>query len=106
MPPSYDEEEDYTSDLVAISPVTEDFFSLELTQGKKVKWRTGVSYADVPGEEEVCVVCRVLPLIGNTTFLQNPMAPVLNPDFTILFKSEDGDLVEYPYDSRYFELVD
>ncbi len=91
--------------FVPLDPAQEDFVPLELTPGVEVRWKRGHDYAQVPAVGEICKVCRVLSPMTNSYFVSAPTAPVVNNDFTILFRTPDGVLVEYAYDSRYFEEV-
>ncbi len=78
----------------------------DLKMGMKVRWKEGIKpYARVPEKNQVCVVSRVgspmNPIL--TTFTAD--MPVYQNDFCIMFFEESGQIMEYTFDSRYFQEV-
>ena len=77
----------------------------DLKPGDVVRWKSGVSPTQrAPEATEHAIVWRVYP---RTERLYDVAGlPVHFSDFSVLYKApEDGELVEYKYDSAQFERV-
>jgi hypothetical protein len=81
-----------------------------LQPGDRVRWKKGQSTCKFPQKDEIAEVHQVItPEVRSHMTMagyQGNHACDM-PDFTILFVDEkDGQIEEFPFDSRHFERVD
>ena len=75
-----------------------------LKAGDKVQWKRGFKNCIIPAEMDVCEVFHVVSIIPKT---RDSSAEALEEyDFSIVFKDNDEDFLEFPFDSRRFERVE
>ena len=74
----------------------------DLKPGDKVRWKKdGMKNMNSPCYGEEIEVFRVSFTPG-----KNRAEAIIEYDFTALFRDDDGDVVEFPFDSRRFERVE
>ena len=84
--------------------VHKNWIPIVLKPGDKVRWKKMHKNKQAPEYGEVAEVFRVLdvPLVSGQHGSQYHAESC---DFTMLYADNDGDYMEYAYDSRRFELV-
>ena len=84
--------------------VRKNWIPIVLNPGDKVRWKKMHKNKQTPEYGEVAEVFRVLdvPLVSGKHGSQYHAESC---DFTVLYTDNDGDYLEYAYDSRRFELV-
>lgn len=75
-----------------------------LKAGDKVQWKRGLKSAKMPANDEVVEVFRVFPINGKGKTGTNHECD--ENDFSMIWRDGDGDIEEYPFDSRRFERVE
>lgn len=74
----------------------------DLKPGDKVQWKRGMSDFSIPLYDETVEVFR---LVSKSRPAQGNNHDYNELDFTILFQKNNGEIVEYAFDSRRFERV-
>ena len=74
----------------------------DLAQGDVLRYRGGSNYRYPAGGELIVVYSTDVPTFDEDKVKRR----ILRDDFTALIKDEDGDILEFSYDSRYFDKVE
>ena len=74
----------------------------DLKPGDKIQWKRGMRDSSIPQYDEEAEVFR---LVTKSRLAQGNNHDCDELDFTILFRDDDGDIVEFVFDSRRFERV-
>jgi hypothetical protein len=87
-----------------LASLREQFVPIKgLASGDKVKWRPNQKNAKTPGDDEVVEVYRVFE---NPICEERGGSPRRCYDFSILVKDNEGEVIEYIFESRAFQLVE
>lgn len=74
----------------------------DLAQGDVLRYRGGASYRYPARGELIVVYSTSVPAPEE----EKAKSRILRNDFTALIVDEDGDILEFSYDSRYFDKVE
>lgn len=77
----------------------------DLKPGDKVRWQERMKNSRWPAYGEIVEVFRVFPVRYVTGKEGSPSAANEN-DFSLITHDNDGDIIEFIYDSRRFERVE
>ena len=87
-----------------LTSVRKNWVPLVMKPGDKVRWKKMHRNKRTPGYGDVVEVFRVLDVpLANGAHGSQYYAE--SCDFTVLYTDNDGDYMEYAYDSRRFEIV-
>jgi hypothetical protein len=76
---------------------------VDLKPGDKVQWKHGLKDSMNPGYDDVAEVFRLRKSASGHTGTNHACD---ENDFTILFRDDDDDVMEFAFDSRRFERVE
>jgi hypothetical protein len=76
----------------------------DLKPGDKVQWKRSMKTSKFPRYDEAVEVFRTFPK-KETSGKQGTPSENTENDFSVLYRDSDGDLLEFAFDSRRFEIV-
>lgn len=88
--------EEFDKVVASIQPIS------DLKVGDKVQWKRGMRMQTCPAYDEVAVVFSTSPAAQTS----EEGIPIRHNDFSALYRDDDGEIMEYAHDSRFFERVE